>query len=191
MDDLVELYAGRRPAPERGVVLTFDDGRAGVRDHAAPALARRKLPAMLYVVTSWLDGGPVPDIERYSEFLAWPDLAPLRQAGLSIGSHTVTHGNLKRIAPEAAAREAIDSRKQLEDALGAPVLDFSFPYGRRSRAADKAVRDAGYRTAVVTGQRWNGRFARLHRLIRLRVDGREPLSAFAERMLAPFGAAQR
>ena len=52
------------------------------------------------------------------------------------------------------------------------------------KAAAKALRRAGYRTAVATGQRWNGRFARLHRLGRLRVDGRENLGAFRV-MLSP------
>jgi hypothetical protein len=82
-----------------------------------------------------------------------------------------------------AAREVETSRWRLQEALGAPVPHFSFPYGRRTGAVERAVQGAGYRSAVVTGDRVNGRFARLHRLRRLRVDGREGLEAFRARLL--------
>ena len=138
----------------------------------------RGLPAILYLVTGWLDGSPVPELERYSAFLSWSDLEALRAAGFTFGSHTVSHRNLKRIDPAEVAGEVRDSRLRLEQRLGRAVEHFSFPFGRRTRAVERAVRAAGYRTAVVTGERSNGRFARLHRLYRLRVDGREPLSSF-------------
>jgi peptidoglycan/xylan/chitin deacetylase (PgdA/CDA1 family) len=134
MDDLVAIYAGRRLAPARGVLLSFDDGRRGVRDFAAPALARRGLPAILYLVTGWLDGAPIPEAERYSDFLEWSDLETLRRAGLSLGSHTVSHRNLKRIPPAEVEREVRDSRSRLEEKVGCPIEHFSFPYGRRTRA---------------------------------------------------------
>jgi len=184
MDDVRAVYERRQRAPERAIVLSFDDGRAGVRDFAAPALARRGLQAILYVVTGWLDGAPIPPVERYSEFIGWTDLEGLQQAGFSIGSHGVSHRNLKRIDPFEAEREVRDSRRRLEEKLGRRVDHFSFPYGRRTRAVAHAVRDAGYRTAVVTGERCNGRFARLHRLFRLRVDGRDSLESFQSRLLS-------
>ena len=173
MDDVAAVYAGERAAPVRGVALTFDDGRAGVRDFAAPALARRGLPATLYLVPQWLGGAPVPESERYSGFVSWSDLPALRRAGFTLGSHTVSHPNLKRVDGASAEREIRDSRSRLEAELGCAVLHFSYPYGRRTRAIERIVRAAGYRTAVATGQRTNGRFARLHRLFRLRVDGRD------------------
>ena len=180
MDAVVAVYAGTRPAPARGVVLSFDDGRKGVRDFAAPALARRRLPAILYLVTDWLDGAPVLESERYSGLVGWADLEALRQAGFTLGSHTVSHQNLKRIGAAEVEREVRHSRLRLEQKLGCAVEHFSYPYGRRTRAVEHAVREAGYRTAVVTGERCNGRFARLHRLFRLRVDGREALARFQE-----------
>jgi peptidoglycan/xylan/chitin deacetylase (PgdA/CDA1 family) len=185
MDDVVAVYEGERPPPVRSVVLSFDDGRAGVRDFAAPALARRGLPAILYLVTGWLDGEPMPDLERYSEFVTWSDLEALQQAGFTLGSHSVSHRNLKRIDPSEVASEVFASRRRLEEKLGRPVLHFSFPYGRRTRAVTRVVRAAGYRTAVVTGDRHNGRFARLHRLYRVRADGRHSLETFQDRLLSP------
>ena len=184
LDAVADVYEGRREAPDRGMALTFDDGRSGVGRHAAAALSRRGWPATLYVVTGWLDGAEIPDAERYSEFLGWDEVRDLRDRGFTIVSHTVSHANLKRIPVEAAAEEISASRRRLEEALEAPVSHFSFPYGRRTRVAERLVQEAGYRTAKVTGERVNGRFARLHRLARIRVDGREPLEAFRARLLS-------
>ncbi len=106
-------------------------------------------------------------------FASWSDLPALRDAGLTLGSHTLSHPNLKRMAGAGAEREIRDSRVRIEQEIGCSVDHFSYPYGRRTRAIERLVRAAGYRTAVVTGQRCNARFASLHRLFRLRVDGRD------------------
>jgi peptidoglycan/xylan/chitin deacetylase (PgdA/CDA1 family) len=187
LDDLVAIYAGKRALPSRPVVLTFDDGRAGVLRNAAPVLHLNGLPATAYVVTDWADGGVIPGHERYSDFLGWREIEELRSANFQIGSHTVTHRNLKRVSAKDLTEEVRVSRQRLEDRLGEPIEHFSFPKGRAPRRAVSEVRRAGYRTAVVTGQRWNGRLARLHRLGRLRVDGREGPAA-VQRLL---GAAAR
>jgi len=85
------------------VLITFDDGRAGVLRHAAPVLARHRLPATAHVVTDWVEGRNIPDHDRYSEFLGWSELHELRGAGIEIGSHTISHRNLKRLNAEEVA----------------------------------------------------------------------------------------
>lgn len=184
IDALCDVLEGTKPEPARPILLTFDDGRAGVHRHAAPALARHGFPATLYAVTDWLDGRGIPDAERYSAFLGWDELASLRAAGFTIGSHTLSHRTLKKLPAAEQVREVVESRTRLEQGLGAPVVHFSFPKGRSTGTARRAAHAAGYRSAVVTGQRYVGRIARLHDLGRLRVDGREDLAAF-RRCVAP------
>ena len=187
LDDVLDIYAGRRDAPPRPVVLTFDDGRAGVLRYAAPYLAKAGLPSTIYVVTDWLDAHEIPEYERYSEFLGWRDLAELRAAGMGIESHGVSHRTLKKLPPDEVERELRDSRRVLEDKLGEPVVHFSFPRGRTRRALERRVRRAGYISAVATGQSWNGPLARRFHLNRLRVEGHDSLDDF-RRMLQPAGA---
>jgi len=178
IDALCDVLTGAAPEPLRPVLLTFDDGRAGVLRHAAPALARRGFPATMYLVTDWLEGRGIDDLERYSEFLGWSELAALRAADFTLGSHTLSHRTLKKLPAVEQEREVTESRARLEQGLGMPVLHFSFPKGRSTGAARRAARRAGYRSAVTTGERYVGRFARLHDLGRLRVDGRADLAAF-------------
>ncbi|MEN8181394.1 MAG: polysaccharide deacetylase family protein [Myxococcota bacterium] len=171
MDAVAELYEGRRKPPRRPLALTFDDGRRGVLEHALPVLVHHRIPATCYVVTDWLEGRSIPEHERYSGFLEWGALDELLGGGMAVGSHTLSHRNLKKIPAHEVWREVADSRRLLEDRLARPVPHFSFPSGRSPREVVRAVRRAGYRTAVATGQRSNGPFARIHRLRRLRVDG--------------------
>lgn len=55
LEDAVAALAGRRPVPRDVAVLTFDDGYRDILEVAAPILARRGLPATMFVSTEVLD----------------------------------------------------------------------------------------------------------------------------------------
>ena len=55
VDDVVDAVAGRRPLPERAVLVTFDDGRPSVLDVGLPVLEERGIPAVVHVVAGLLD----------------------------------------------------------------------------------------------------------------------------------------
>ena len=140
--DLVDATAAGRA---RGLVgLSFDDGYAGLTEHALPALRRHGFGATVFVVTERLggsndwDNGPV-----------WPLLDPegvrrLAAEGIEIGSHTATHARLAGQEPGRLKTEVTGSRDQLAELLGAPPCGFAYPYGSLDAAAVEAVRDAGY-----------------------------------------------
>ena len=46
------------------------------------------------------------------------------QAGNEVGSHTLDHVHLPEMPPEEARRQIIESKDDLEQALGAPVTAF-------------------------------------------------------------------
>ncbi len=53
MDRVLDRVLGGRPLPERAVLITFDDAYADFREFAWPILKRCKLPATLFVPTSY------------------------------------------------------------------------------------------------------------------------------------------
>lgn len=63
LDDLCQAFRSRR-APERGVVLTFDDGLKDHYRYVMPALLRRGLQAIFYVATSPYETGRLLDVHR-------------------------------------------------------------------------------------------------------------------------------
>jgi peptidoglycan/xylan/chitin deacetylase (PgdA/CDA1 family) len=55
LDDLTGALAGRRPLPERAVLLTFDDGERSLLEAGLPLLREHGLPAVAFVVVGLLD----------------------------------------------------------------------------------------------------------------------------------------
>jgi peptidoglycan/xylan/chitin deacetylase (PgdA/CDA1 family) len=184
LDAVLDHYLAGAPLPERAVLITFDDGYRDTLRHAAPALARRGYPAVVFVPTAFLDGGePLPHERRLAaRGLVNPtvdagQLAELEAAGVRVESHGVSHRPLAALAPEEAARELADSKARLEELLGRPVRAYAFAKGSRAdyRPEDVArVRAAGYDLAFTTVSGGNGPNADCFELRRYNV---EPYSA--------------
>ena len=61
--------------------------------------------------------------------LALSEIRRLLEAGMEIGSHTMSHPKLSQLPPELAWRELAESRCDLESALGVPVWSMAYPFG--------------------------------------------------------------
>lgn len=66
------------------------------------------------------------------------------EAGHEIGSHTVTHPNLRKVDRETKLRELADSRRLLEQELGVEVSGFRAPGYRLDREGLEVLGEAGY-----------------------------------------------
>lgn len=53
----------------------------------------------------------------------------MAQTGISFGSHSQTHPDLRRLDAREAERQMVVSKQTIEDALGTPVEAFAYPYG--------------------------------------------------------------
>ena len=102
----------------------------------------------------------------------------LREAsgrGMEVGSHTMTHPRLSRLAPEALEGEISGSRRLLGELLGEEIDGFCYPYGDLSVEAIRAVRRAGYAYACA----WKTRVGHDdHDLFRTPVDEQDGLRRF-------------
>jgi peptidoglycan/xylan/chitin deacetylase (PgdA/CDA1 family) len=138
--------------PARTVVVTFDDGYRDNYEHAAPILAESAVPATFFVtadaigsecVMSWDEQlrGRVP-------WMNWSQVRELRAQGFEIGSHTLMHSDLGKVRAPRAWEEISTSKTRLEDALGAGVSLFAYPFGGRKNISEEnrdLVRRAAYR----------------------------------------------
>jgi len=68
-------------------------------------------------------------------------------AGHEIGSHSMTHRNLRHVSPGDAREEIAASKKALEDRFGVEVPHFCYPFGSWNDSVRDLVAAAGYRTA--------------------------------------------
>jgi peptidoglycan/xylan/chitin deacetylase (PgdA/CDA1 family) len=139
--------------PGRRVVLTFDDGFRNVLENALPVLAEKKFHATQFLVAQYIGKRNEWDLRDGEAPEPLMDAAQVREwlnAGHRIGSHSLTHPRLTRLSLRDAQEEILASKKRLEDAFGAEVEDFCYPYGDWNEAVRGLVMEAGYRTASTT-----------------------------------------
>jgi len=150
---LAEATAGGKPQPNT-LAVTFDDGCLSTFREALPVLGKHKVRATQFIVAGRIGGLNEWDISKDDVPTPLMNVTQIREwlaAGQEIGSHTVTHRNLRKLKPEAARQEIFDSKKQLEDLFGVPINHFAFPYGGwRDSSVRELVKEAGYHSACVT-----------------------------------------
>lgn len=146
-----EVFSGTmaelEPALRRtGVVLlTFDDGGASAWPRIARALDRRGWRGLFFVTTG-----------RIGEagFLSREAIRSLSAEGHLVGSHTVTHPPRMAALPSSELIEEWgDSRRRLEEILGAPMHCGSVPGGYYSDAVARASAECGYRVLFTSEPR--------------------------------------
>ena len=146
----LETIEGSRPAGEKEILLTFDDGYDCFAVSAAPVLERMGVPALIFLVSgfageenSWELGLP----GRKARHMDWDTVRSLRPRGFSFGSHCERHLPLTRMAREEALREMVSSREEIERRTGAEVFSLSYPYGRSDPEVASLAAEAGYMAA--------------------------------------------
>lgn len=84
----------------------------------------------------------------------WGQLRSLASRGHSVGSHTMTHPNVAQVSDQQARSELSESKRRMEEALGTPVVHFSYPCPALSphwkESTVEICRQSGYLTAVTT-----------------------------------------
>jgi peptidoglycan/xylan/chitin deacetylase (PgdA/CDA1 family) len=95
--------------------------------------------------------------ERRWRLLNVSELKQLAEAGMSIGAHTRSHPVLSVCSEEQARREILESKLDIERALGRPVWAFAYPFGNPSTMGEREVqlaRESGFACAFLNVEHW-------------------------------------
>ncbi|MCJ7584159.1 MAG: polysaccharide deacetylase family protein [Anaerolineales bacterium] len=155
--------------PNRPVVITFDDGDLDVFTNAYPLMQKYGFSGVVYIVINFLYADGYMGIDQIKEMVA---------AGWEVGSHSMTHADL-RYAHDSLDVEIAQSRIDLQEALGVPVMSFAYPFGEMDTVVSQKVQDYGYTSAVGLGTLWNQSVYNLYYLSRRPVIGGVDLGTFA------------
>lgn len=173
--------------PEKPLVLTFDDGSKSHYTQVLPLLKKYGFKATFYIFPNAMNGSK-------KLWLSWEEVSAISQAGMDIGSHTLSHPYLtvrdKKTEEQYRTwleKEMQQSKKILEEKLKIRVNTLAYPFGLYDSQVEAAAIKAGYMGMlnINTGlNRLRENPFRLKRRLMVNTIGPKSLrSMFAERIL--------
>ena len=101
--EVVDVLTGARPAPDRAVALTFDDGLSSLETVGLPLFERYGAKATIFAITGLTSEGRTDPTGSGDLFrlLGWDNLRTLQDSGLvEIGSHGHRHNRVHVVAKD-------------------------------------------------------------------------------------------
>ncbi len=123
------------------IILTFDDGYQDAYDSAFGLLQKYQMTGVFYLIVAKI-GTP--------GYLTWEEILKMQASGMTFGSHTLTHPDLRNLTPANLEKEIKESREILIQKLGQEITDFCYPSGKYTDAVLAEVKKDGYTTAMTT-----------------------------------------
>jgi peptidoglycan/xylan/chitin deacetylase (PgdA/CDA1 family) len=144
------LRAGELPPdgpPHGTATLTFDDGWRSWVTVALPVLRSLGVRATFFVCPG-LFGQQHPDVPgEAGELLRAEEARALHDAGMELGSHTLSHPDLRTLDDDELERELVGSKQAVEELTGEPCRTLAYPYGLYDERVIRAAGAAGYELA--------------------------------------------
>ncbi|HEV2580425.1 MAG TPA: polysaccharide deacetylase family protein [Ktedonobacteraceae bacterium] len=151
-----DIY-GRRSAPPRSLLLTFDDGYADNVRTALPILQQYGMRATLFVISAY-----VGQRNRWNPracydtlHMTWDDLRFWLAGGCDFGGHSHQHLCMTRLDEEELLASVQVNKRLLEEQLHISPRAFAYPYGRFNQAVQEVVRQHYEVAFAVERGGWN------------------------------------
>ena len=171
MKDVLAWRHGEKSIPAKSAVITLDDGWNSQYYVAWPILKEFGYPFTLFIYTDY--------VEKGGKSMTWAQLEELRDAGVDIEAHTVSHHDLRH-GPRGADyptwlhNEVYGCKQILEDKLGLKIIAFAFPYGFHNEVVRKTATEAGYELQFTVYGQHMGIEAAADQIGRYAVDSAKP-----------------
>jgi peptidoglycan/xylan/chitin deacetylase (PgdA/CDA1 family) len=189
LDQLAAHLRDGAALPPLPVHITFDDGCESVYKHALPILEQLGIPSTVFVTldeNAWI----FHEGEYFERRLSIEEIRACAAAGISIGSHAVTHRGLNEMRDDAVLHELTSSRETLSQWSGTDVVHFAVPLNFYNRRTLELCREAGYHTVCTSDNGTSNARTDPFKVKRFIVEGSYELAAF-QRSLGPRMIVQR
>ena len=188
--DLQDAASGKKTLPNKAILFTFDDSYESFYEYAYPALKLYNYPAVLSVVTSWIEGR-TPGIYKKKKFMTWDQLKEVADSGLvTIASHSddlhhfvvanpqgnvepgpstfiydprTKHYETDRQFRERIRDDLVKSREIINQRLGMKPIVLTWPFGTYNELGIQEARQVGFQLCLTL----DDGFANVRRLDRI------------------------
>lgn len=168
--------------PERGVIITFDDGYASFLDYAYPLFEGYRFKATVNIIGGWVgsfihEGGSHP-------LMGWDEYRHLAAGGLvTLGCHT--HGFHRRggvlLEPAAALeRDLALFQETIRRETGSRAEVLAWPYGIYDQERTAVAERAGFRYFLTSNEGYLSRDTPLTAIPRLNISEKIDLISFRQ-----------
>jgi peptidoglycan/xylan/chitin deacetylase (PgdA/CDA1 family) len=171
MKDFLAWRRGEKSIPPKSCIITIDDGYISGFNVAWPILKEFGYPFTMFIYTNYVNVG--------GKSLTWAQLEQMRDAGVDIECHTISHHDLRH-APKGQDymtwlhNEIYTSKDILEQKLGISIVAFAFPYGTYNEVVRKMGMEAGYQALFTVYGQHMGIDAHADQLGRYALDSLHP-----------------
>jgi peptidoglycan/xylan/chitin deacetylase (PgdA/CDA1 family) len=138
-DEVKQFINGEISLPEKSIVITADDGNPSFFSLAVPILAKYKVPATSFLITSWTNP---KDLNVDKSLITFESHSNnMHQGGCNGG-----HGGLFRCIDHQQALNDLAASRQ---AIGGGKV-FCYPFGDYTDQSIEDLQEAGFEVAVTT-----------------------------------------
>jgi peptidoglycan/xylan/chitin deacetylase (PgdA/CDA1 family) len=121
--EFYELKTSTFTTNQKYVMITFDDGHKYVYEQAFPIMKKYNFKGIAFLIAICVREKPS------KRLLTIEQIKGLMNAGWEIGSHTLTHVNLRTVSLDVAEKEIHESKMRLEKILNIPINTIAYPFG--------------------------------------------------------------
>ncbi|MGC9100634.1 MAG: polysaccharide deacetylase family protein [Caldisericum sp.] len=176
LKELNEIWEGNLPYPKKPIVLTFDDGDKGVYKYAYPILKKYNFHFVIFLITKYTG-------MHTNSYMSKDEVKEMLNSGLcEVGTHTRDHVNLKRSPILTKIYEIKACTNDVKRLLNYTPTSFCYPFGGFDRDSKEILKAYGYTMAATEIPGLANLKDDPLLLPRIRIDGRENLQAFINKV---------
>jgi len=145
-EQYVNILEGTEAAPDKPVLITFDDATPDYVTTALPLLKQYGMKSVQFVVSDWIGGGYSMSAEQLRSLASEPSV--------SLQNHSKTHGSAvwtNAISSEQAHEEIAAANAYLKEITGQDPILLAYPYGAFNANAEAAAQANGIQYAFKVG----------------------------------------
>jgi peptidoglycan-N-acetylglucosamine deacetylase len=137
----------KKNIPDKLVVLSFDDACASQYSFVAPLLKQYGFGATFFVCEF------PPNFSDSSKYMNWRQIKELDNMGFEVANHTYNHQLLSKLKPDQIVDQIGYIEKKFDSLNICNAYNFAYPACYLNDTVIKILKDRGYKSARITGDK--------------------------------------